>query len=395
MKKTSCRLCKSTNLVEWLDLGFHPHSDQFRIYKDDPEEYYPLNVNQCQDCGFCQLGYTVDPKILYTKDYLYESSITTTGDNHWAEFVNKVTNKTQKLNGNVLDIGSNDGTLLSKFKNVGFDVYGVDPCPEIASIANAKGIPTIVNFFCREAIANLPKMDIITGSNVFAHIDDLDAVVENILYLLKDDGVFIFESPYLGNFISGKEYDTVYHQHLSILSLKPLRLFFAKYGLEIWDVDLSQIHGGSFRCYISRINRFHVQDIVNKIASEENFSLDVLLNFGQKVKEHRLDLRTLLNDLKKAGKSICAVSAPAKGMTLLNYTKIGDYLDFVTEKSKLKIGRYTPGSHIQIVDDSELIKRNPDYALLLAWNFAPEIMHNNKEYKGKWIVPLPQITIIP
>lgn len=394
MKKTFCRLCKSIDLIEWLDLGFHPHSDQFRATKDEPEERYPLNVNQCQRCGFCQLGYIVDPKTLYTKDYLYESSITTTGDRHWENFSNSVIEKTNINKGFVLDIGSNDGTLLSKFKKRGFNVYGIDPCPDISKIANSKGIPTIVDFFSRKAIEHLPKMDIITGSNVFAHIDDLDGVIQNVLFLLKKDGVFIFESPYLGNFVDGLEYDTIYHQHLSYLSLNPLIKFFLSYGLEIFDIEMSEIHGGSFRVYISRQGCKEIKPIVEKVSCSEDFSIDKLFKFREKVINHRLELNSLINDLKLEGNSICAVSSPSKGMTLLNYVRIGNNLDFITEKSKLKIGRYTPGDHIKIVSDEELINKQPDYAILLAWNFAKEIMNNNKEYKGKWIIPLPEITIV-
>jgi len=394
MNKTSCRLCNSSKLVKWLDLGFHPHSDQFRKDLDMPQETYPLSVMQCQACGFVQLSYVVPPTILYTKDYLYESSITSTGDKHWTDFVEAVVNKTGISSGRVLDIGSNDGTLLLKFKKRGFEIQGVDPCPDITSIAIARGVPTMVDFFGFNAIKNLPKVDIVTASNVFAHIDDLHDVIKNVLYILKKDGVFIFESPYFGELLKGLEYDTIYHQHLSYLSLKPLVPFLAKYNLEIFDVDFSDIHGGSMRVYINHKDCRSVSSTITKFIQAENFSIDRLFEFAKKVIYHRLELTKLITDIKLQNKTIYAVSAPAKGMTLLNYTKIGHFIDCITERSKLKIGRFTPGFHIKIQPDEALIEKQPDYALLLAWNFAPEIIRRNKDYKGKWIVPLPKIQVL-
>lgn len=380
MKKTTCRLCKSNNLKEVLNLGHHPHSDNFRKDKDLPEITYPLTLNQCQDCKFVQLGYTVSPDVLYDDDYLYESSITKTADKHWTEFVAKVIEKTGVI-GKVLDIGSNDGTLLSKFKERGFQVHGIDPCKQITDIANERGIPTTCALFSKEALTD--TYDLITGSNVFAHIDDLDVVMEDVKALLNKNGVFIFESPYLGDFIDKLEYDTVYHQHLSYLAVAPLVTFLKKHGMEIFDIDFTDIHGGCFRCYIARIGVREVQPIVEVTAKMEKFDLDI---FDYKVKENRLKLIEILQDFKKQGKTIVGVSSPAKGMTLLNYTGAGKYLDFVTDKSNLKQGRYTPGSHLEIKSDKDIPKNS--IGLLLAWNFADEIIRNVPQV-DTWIIPVP------
>ena len=384
-KQTNCRLCQSDNMFKFLDLGYHPHSDQFRKTNDEPEERYPLTLYRCRECGLAQLGQVVDAHELYTKDYLYEASITKTADKHWSELVEDVVETTGITEGVSVDIGGNDGTLALKFKEKGFDAYNIDPCTEVCEISASKGVQTINDFWNGQVEA-----DIITGTNVFAHVDDLDNFTENIAKKLR--GVFVFESPYFADFLEGLEYDTVYHQHLSYLSLKPLIPFLEKYGLRVFDVKRTPLHGGGFRVYIDQGER-DVSPRVKEMLSNENWTEKELMEWGEKVKEHRDKLFDLVYSLYKEGKTIACVSSPAKGMTLLNYTGIGRYISLITEKSKLKIGRYTPGTKIKIEGDEELIKRQPDYALLLAWNFADEIIKNNKEYKGKWLIPLPTIEV--
>lgn len=396
MKKELCRICKSKNLYMFLDLGFHPHSDQFRLSLDREETRYPLRFNRCRDCGFVQLDYVVSPETLYKNDYLYETSITKTGDRHWSEFASMVSQKIGLNTGDgVIDIGSNDGTLLSKFKDLGMHVCGIDPCKDVTDIAATQNIPTITDFFSENSMLEAKKkvrnLKLITGTNVFAHIDNLDNVLEIVAKNIGE-GVFVFESPYFGNFYNGLQYDTAYHQHLSYLSLRPLIPFFKKYGLTIFDVEKTNIHGGSFRVYSAKNHTS--TPAVEKMLAEETWTDEDMDIFAEKVQKNKNDLFELVYSLWKAGKKIAAVSSPAKGQTLLNYTGIGRFIDFATDKSKLKQGRYTPGTHIKIYPDDELLKRNPDYVLLLAWNFAEEIMQNNREYKGKWIIPIPTLKII-
>ncbi len=403
MKKETCRLCGSKELVMFLDLGHHPHSDNFRTDPDLPEVSYPLRLCQCQECQFVQLDYTVSPDVLYDKDYLYESSITKTADKHWTEFVDAVIYnlygdehvvQTRPTKLKVLDIGSNDGTLLSKFKAKGFEVWGIDPCEPIAEIAASRGIPTVVSLFTPLAFDIVRRhegFDLITGSNVFAHIDDLDSTIQGVNELLRPKGVFIFESPYLGDFIDNLEYDTVYHQHLSYLAVAPLVRFLAKHGMEIFNIEFTPIHGGCFRCYIARKGEREVQPIVYKTQQSENFSLNVLKDFAEKVVQNRQWLMEIVLGLKAQGKKIVGISTPAKGMTLLNYTGIGKFLDFTTDVSKLKQGRYTPGSHLLIKSDKDLT--GGEIGLLLAWNFKDEIIKNVPQIKT-WIVPVPYPVII-
>jgi len=388
-----CRLCKEDNLYKFLDLGYHPHSDQFRKTNDEPETRYPLVLMMCPDCGLAQLSYNVEKEVMYTEDYLYEASITDTAGKHWGELADDVIKESGVKKGLAIDIGGNDGTLSLKFKERGFKVLNIDPCKEVTDISRKRGVDTITDFFNSELARDIDRADIVTGTNVFAHVHDHDDFIIGLKKILKTKGVFVFESPHFGEFLKGLEYDTVYHQHLLYLSVKPVMKFLEKHGLEIFDVKFSELHGGAFRCYIARKGEHTVKPIVKESADKEDWDKKDLSGWGEVAKNHSERLFDFIYSLSRQGKSIACVSSPAKGMTLLNYTGIGKYIDFVTEKSKLKIGRYTPGTKIKIVGDEELIKRQPDYALILAWNFAEEIIKNNSEYKGTWIVPLPEVKL--
>ncbi len=404
-----CRLCKGEDLFQFLDLGFMPPADEF-LRKEQlayPRNYYPLELYLCRSCGQCQLGYVVSPEILYRHDYPYEASTTQTGREHFARFAAEVTRRfglgEKSL---VLDIGSNVGVLLANFKAQGTRILGVDPAANIVRIAEKNGIPTLNEFFsadlAREIKASHGKVSVATASNCFAHIDDLDDLMKGLDGLLADDGVFILESPHFLDLVKNLEYDTIYHEHLSYLSLKPLVSFFRRFGMEVFDVHKQTIHGGSFRVFVGRPGRHKLTpEVARCLKAEKDFGLHtekVLRRFAGAVRKNREDLQGLLFKLKQQGKSIVAVSAPAKGMTLLNYCKITrDVLDFVTEKAALKIGRFTPGEHIPVLPDSELLRQKPDYALLLAWNFAGEIIANLKDYRragGRFIIPIPSPRIV-
>ncbi len=405
----TCRMCQSNELYKFLDLGFTPPADQFRR-KDQMKEaeiYYPLDVYVCDCCGLIQLDHVVSPEVLYRNDYAYESSTTKTGHIHWSKFASSVVKKFNLTEKDlVVDIGSNVGVLLSAFKENGTRIQGVDPAANIVMLAHERGIDTICDFFNQESVDKIKsdkgQASVITATNVFAHVNDLFTLMTNIKQLLKDTGNFIFEAPYFVNLIKNIEYDTIYHEHLSYLSVKPLISFFNIFDMEIFDIAQVDIHGGSFRVYVAKKNKYKVSEIVSKMLYEEEemklYSHEKLDNFTKKVQQNRKELTWLLHSLKNDGKSIAGVSAPAKGMTLLNYCRIGDdLLDFITEKSELKIGRYSPGTHIPIYSDAKLIKEKPDYALLLAWNFADEIIKNLDQYRkngGKFIIPIPMPKII-
>ncbi|PPR44013.1 MAG: hypothetical protein CFH30_00001, partial [Alphaproteobacteria bacterium MarineAlpha8_Bin1] len=244
---------------------------------------------------------------------------------------------------------------------------------------------------------------VITGTNVFAHIDDINGSVEVVKKILLPDGVFVIEAPYLKNLLQGLEYDTIYHEHLTYLSIKPLRELFEKFDLEIFDVEFKDFHGGSIRVFVQHKNScYKISEKILEIEKDEErfeiHNLKKLEDFAKSVEDHKVKLLETLEELKRNGKKIAGVGAPAKGMTLLNYCEIDiNYLEFVTEVSKLKINRYCPGTDLKIMSDKELIKKKIDYALILPWNFKNEIMKNLNIFKnngGKFIIPLPKIEII-
>lgn len=404
-----CRVCDSERLACFLDLGYHPPSDQFRNEGQLNEAVilYPLRVHICEDCGFCQLGYVVPPEILYQDNYPYESSTTETGKKHYHDFAASVVTDYGFANGDLaVDIGSNVGVLLEGFKQLGLDIRGVDPAPNICEIATRRGVPTINDFFGKAAaetiLSERGPASVITGTNVFAHVDDLNGFMEAIKTLLHPGrGIFVIEAPHLLHLIRSLEYDTIYHEHLSYISIEPLVPFFARFGMEIIKVEQKDIHGGSVRIFVSTRGNYPVNksvaEVIDMEKSEKLRDLTMLADFAKKVERNKAQLNSLLHKLKDEGKRIVGVSAPAKGMTLLNYCHIDrQILDYVTEKSKLKIGLYTPGGFIPVHPDSKLLEDRPDYALLLAWNFADEIMRNNQTYRdqgGKFIIPIPSPTI--
>lgn len=402
-------MCSGSNLYKFLDLGFTPPADQFRR-KDqlqEPDVYYPLDVHVCDDCGLIQLGYVVSPEVLYRNDYPYESSTTKTGHRHWAQFAKSVVERCKLISDDlVVDIGSNVGVLLGEFKNNGTRVQGVDPAANIVMLARERGIDTICDFFNMETAQQIVRdkghASVITATNVFAHVHDLNTFMNEVKFLLGENGVFIFEAPYFVNLLKANEYDTIYHEHLSYLSVKPLIPFFKKFDMEVFDIEQVDIHGGSFRVFVGKMSARPVSDQVEKLLKleqqQEIYSHQRLDLFARAVEKNKRDLVWLLQSIRHDGKRIVGVSAPAKGMTLLNYCGIDRHvLDFVTEKSSLKIGRYTPGAHIPVLPDSALLEYKPDYALLLAWNFADEIMNNLSEFRrngGKFIIPIPDPIIV-
>ncbi|MBI2476188.1 MAG: class I SAM-dependent methyltransferase [Candidatus Taylorbacteria bacterium] len=410
----NCRMCKSPNLALYLDLGLTPPADQFRATDelDLPEIFYPLRVLLCKNCGLSQLSHVVDPRILYQHDYPYEQSTTKTGQSHWDSFAHSVVSELKlKPKSLVVDIGSNVGTLLGAFKKEGMRVVGVDPAPNIVSIANKEnGIKTLCDFFGMKSAGKIRRAEgpasVVVGANVFAHIDDLDEVIRAVKYLLKKDGVFIFESPYFQHLVDNLEYDTVYHEHLSYLSLKPLVPFFARFGLAVFTVKQTDIHGGSFRVFVGRKDAHPIDPSVLKfIRMEESrklHSLETMRGFARRVEKNRQELIALLEKLLSQGKTVAAVSAPAKGMTLINYVGLTNrHIRFISEKARLKVGRVAPGGHaggyIRVVSDLALLKNRPDYAILLAWNFSKEIIDNLKVFSdngGKFIIPIPKPRIV-
>lgn len=404
-----CVFCNSLELEKYLDLGHIPLVDKF-LSSDElnqPEIFYPLNVCLCKNCGLSQLGYKIPPEKLFNKEYAYESSTTKTRRESYtelAEFTCKIAEIKQDQV--VVDIGSNVGVLLNAFKNLGMKTIGIDASENIVKKANSIGITTLLGFFdnniAEKVLSDVGKAKIVTATNVFAHIQDYDSFMTALKKILDEDGIFMFHVPYFLHLIKNLEYDTIYHEHVCYFGLKPLITFFKRYDMEIFEVIESDLDGGSIRCFVCHKNKRAVSKNIKQMLEKENeediYSLDRLQDFSKQVLKQKNDLLKLLIDLKNNGNHIVGLSAPAKGITLLNYCKIDSYfLDYITEKAPLKIDKYTPGMHHHIRSDEHLIKDMPDYALILAWNFANEIMDNLREFRdagGKFIIPVPSPKIV-
>ena len=408
-KKNSCRMCKSQNMLKFLDLGFSPPSDSFltQTQLDLPEMHYPLSVFMCNDCGLCQLGQVVSKESMFNENYPYESSMTKSGVSHFTSMAIDICKKFNFPQGSlVIDVGSNVGVLLSAFKTQGMKVLGVEPSSNVAQISIKNGIDALNEFFSSKVALDIREQfgnaSIITGTNVFAHVDDLDDFVKAVDILLSENGVLVIEAPYLVTMLDNLEYDTIYHEHLSYLSIKPMINFFNRNKMDVFNVEMQSIHGGSLRYFISRKGKYPIsQSISNFLELEESkniYSKERLEKFANDVIAHRQELNSFLFDLRKQGKRIVGISAPAKGNTLLNYCRIGpETLEYITEKSLLKIGKFTPGTHIPVYPDEQLLKDKPDYAVILAWNFADDIIKNNQQFKnagGKFIIPIPHPRIV-
>lgn len=406
----NCRMCESSDLYEFLDLGFSPPADGI-LNKEEikhPETLFPLKVAQCQNCGLTQLTYVVNPEILYDEKYSYESSITETGKKHYFDMANSICSKFNLLGSLAVDIGSNVGVLLEGFKRNGLNVLGIDPAQKVVKIANERGIETwkglMSEEIARKIVQEKGKAKIVTGTNVFAHIDNKNDLMGSLKILLDDDGIFVIEVPYFIDLVENLAYDTIYLDHLEYISVKPLVNFFKKHGFEIFDVEKYDIHCKSIRVFIGKNGKREVSENVKKLLELEEekgiYRREYLDKFADEVKNHKKEFLELLRDLKNQGKKIVGISAPAKGNTILNYCKIdSDLIDYMTEKSILKKDHYTPGMHVPIISEEKIYRENPfpDYGIIFAWNFAEEIIKNNQEFLkrgGKFIKPIPKPIIM-
>ena len=388
-----CRMCNHGNLRRVLDLGHQPHSDDFLSPErlNEAEVSYPLRLVQCAECGLLQIDYLVSPSILYGLNYAYQTSANIGGVAHYHEMARHVAEKSGVgANSFAIDIGSNVGVVLEGFQRGGHRILGIEPAGEIVRIARENGIPTLSKFFsalvAKDVRRDYGQADVITMTNVFAHLHDLDDAVQGIKILLKDSGVLVIEAPSALELVRGLEYDTIYHQHVTYLSVKPMKKFCDQHGLELFDVERVAIHGGSNRYFVGWSQRHVVTAAVAQhIQSEEEFGLYSkarLDHFAIDVAAHRVALQQLLGDLKKKGKRIAALSAPAKGNTLLNYCHFDtSVISFASEKNTMKIGTLMPGTHIPIVSDEAFEKNPPDFALLLAWNFADALIAKHEAFR--------------
>ena len=408
-KKNECRICSSNNLELILDLGEQPPSNAF-IKKEDLEKHedkFPLRLYLCKECYLLQLLDIVDKEILF-KEYLYLTSASKPSVNHFKKYAYDVYEEFLKQSKNplVIEIGSNDGTLLKEFKKLGCSVLGIEPAKNIAKIANDAGITTENSFLNHHIVKKKSlekKASVIVGNNVFGHIDDLKEFMKCVKILSKEKGVFIFEVPYVVNLIQKLEFDTVYHEHLSYFSLIPLIRLMDEFNLEIFDVKKQKVHGGTIRVFVSEKNNFKKTINFEKmIKFEKEFGINEIQTyqkFSENVKELKNKLQNKLLKFKKEGKIIFGYGAPAKGNVLLNYCNIGTkFLDYIIDTTPLKQGLYTPGMHIPVKSDKEKIEKpSQQIALLLAWNYEQAIINKEELFLkngGKFLIPIPIPKII-
>jgi len=405
-----CRSCHHPGLTSILDLGRTPLANALITPEQlsEAEEMYPLELFFCANCTLVQISETVAPEKLF-REYFYRSSFSDTMLRH-AESVARELMSSRKLDTGslVVEIASNDGYLLQYYQQAGVPVLGIEPATNIARIASEeRGIETVTEFFGNELAKTLAederRADVIHANNVLAHVADLNGFVSGLPLLLKETGIAVIEVPYLKDMIDLTEFDTIYHEHLCYFSLSALDHLFRRHSLVITDVARLPIHGGTLRITASRNDAAAVQiaSAVTQLMEEESEwvgSEDFYRGFGEKVERLRKELLTLLKQLKVAGKRIAVYGASAKGSTLMNYLGIdGRTLDFVVDRSTVKQGHYTPGTHLRIYPPEKLLEEAPDYVLLLTWNFAEEILAQQAEYLklgGRFIVPIPEVRIV-
>ncbi len=405
---TECRTCQSKNLHLYLPLGDQALANSFLTKEqlEDVEATYPLEVFYCGDCFHSQLGYTVDPDEMF-RNYLWVSGTSDEIPVHFEKYADEVYERFMKDGDLVVEAASNDGTLLKAFKKYDVRILGVDPARNIAEIAEKEnGVPTMAEYFnvenAKKIVEEHGHAAAVIANNVFAHVDDLGGFTDAAYTILKDDGIFTIESPHALDFLKKNEFDTVYHEHISYLSLTALAPFFERHKMRLFDVQQTAVHGGSIRMYVSKdMSKPISESLKDLLQQEEDAGVSdpaTYEQFGKNIAELKTEIVDMLTKLKKEGKTIAGYGASAKGQTLLQYCGIGtDILEYVADKAPLKQGRYTPGTHIPIVH-TDAIKKNPtDYLFILAWNFADEIMSQQADYAGgggQFIVPVPHPRII-
>lgn len=397
-EKNICRCCKSKELSLYLNLGMQPLANSY--HKGEKVVRYPLRVNLCTNCYHSQLSIVVNKEKMF-ENYLYVSGTTSTFQNHTKELARDAVSRFKTKLLSVLDIACNDGTQLEYFRELGCKVMGVDPAKNLRSITKAKKIPVIVDYWTSGVAEKInKKFDIITGTNVFAHVDNLDEFLKASKIALKKNGILILEFPYADRMITHNEFDTVYHEHLSYFLVNSFATLAERMGFSIVDVLQTPIHGGSIRFFLNVGKRTHNPKIKKLIDMENKNGLLKIISykeFADHVAQNKKHLNELVNKLKKNGKKIIGYGASAKGNTMLNYFKLD--LEYIIDDNPLKWGYKTPGQNIPIVDPLVLQEEGDEiYIVILSWNFYNEIVKKilklkRRDLKVNFILYVPTVAV--
>jgi SAM-dependent methyltransferase len=404
-----CRSCGSMGLKPFLSLGTTPLADALVTEEKltEPEARFPLEVAFCSACSLVQITEEVPPEQLFVDNYLYFSSFSDHLLRHSREHaLGLADSRGLGADSLVVEIASNDGYLLRNFVERGIPVLGIDPAPDQAAAATEAGVPTLAEFFgttlANRLVAERGHADVIIANNVMAHVPELNDFVAGLAALVADDGLITVENPYVRDLVEHREFDTIYHEHFCYYSCTAVDALVRRHGLFLNHVEyFPDLHGGTLRWHIGPTE--NVSDTARRYLAEEAetglTAFDYYADFGVEVERIRNDLRALLGSLRAEGKKVAAYGAAAKGSTLVNYVGIGtDLVDFVVDRNVHKQGRYMPGVHLPIRPAEALLSEQPDYVLLLAWNFADEIMKQQAEFirrGGRFILPVPSPRIVP
>lgn len=405
---SECRICGSNKLMKYLDLGLMPLANnlEFTAVGAKAKQRFPLQVLFCEDCSLSQLSVIIDPEKMFSY-YTYRSSVNGGYVTHCRQMADEL-KKRYKLTSESfhVDIAGNDGSLLRQFKDIiGLKTLNIDPATNLVAIAESFGIESIADFLstdlAHKVVQKYGYADLVTATNVFAHVDNIKDFILSAKLIMKYNGVLVLEFPYLVDFIEGLEYDTIYFEHLSYLSMSPIIKLCEITGMKVISVEKQNIHGGTIRVTITAKDSTHeVENSVSEFVDNEiKLGYDKIEKYNQwavSVKEVINDFSLKILDLKKQGYKIAGFGASAKGNTLLNSAGMNtDIVSYIADETPEKIGKYSPMTGIPIVNKQQLIKDPPDYLIILSWNFASEIIEKvSKIYNGKYIIPIPNFTII-